>query len=81
MKSHQKFEADFDINFELLSDESKETIEAYGVWVEKNMYGKKVMGVERTTFVINPEGKIANIFRKVDPKLDSEVVLKSILGE
>ena len=45
------------------------------------MYGKKVMGVERTTFVINPEGKIANIFRKVDPKLDSEVVLKSILGE
>ena len=81
LKSHQKFEADFDINFELLSDESKETIEAYGVWVEKNMYGKKVMGVERTTFVINPEGKIANIFRKVDPKLDSEVVLKSILGE
>ncbi len=81
LKSHQKFEADFDINFELLSDESRKTIEAYGVWVEKNMYGKKVMGVERTTFVINPEGKIANIFRKVDPKLDSEVVLKSILGE
>ena len=80
LKSHVKFESDFDLNFELLSDESKEVIQAYGVWVEKNMYGNKTMGVERTTFVINPDGKVAHIFRKVDPKLDSEVVLKSILG-
>lgn len=80
LKSHVKFESDFDLNFELLSDESKEVIQAYGVWVEKNMYGNKTMGVERTTFVIDPDGKIAHIFRKVDPKLDSEVVLKSILG-
>jgi peroxiredoxin Q/BCP len=80
LDSHKKFEADFDLNFELLSDESKEVIQAYDVWKEKNMYGKITMGVERTTFVINPEGEIAQIFRKVDPKLDSEVVLKSILG-
>lgn len=80
LDSHKKFESDFDLNFELLSDENKEVIQAYDVWKEKNMYGKITMGVERTTFVINPEGKIANIFRKVDPKLDSEMVLKAILG-
>jgi thioredoxin-dependent peroxiredoxin len=80
LDSHVKFENDFDLNFELLSDETKEVIQAYDVWKEKNMYGNITMGVERTTFVINPEGKIANVFRKVDPKLDSEVVLKSILG-
>lgn len=80
LDSHVKFESDFDLNFELLSDESKEVIQAYDVWKEKNMYGNITMGVERTTFVINPEGKIVNVFRKVDPKLDSEVVLKSILG-
>lgn len=80
LDSHKKFESDFDLNFELLSDESKEVIMAYDVWKEKNMYGKITMGVERTTFVVNPEGEIAQIFRKVDPKLDSDVVLKSILG-
>lgn len=80
LDSHKKFESDFDLNFELLSDETKEVIMAYDVWKEKNMYGKITMGVERTTFVVNPEGEIAHIFRKVDPKLDSEVVLKSILG-
>jgi peroxiredoxin Q/BCP len=78
LKSHQKFEADFDLNFELLSDESLEAIKAYDVWKEKNMYGKTVMGVARTTFIINPEGRIRAIFEKVDPKLDSELVLKAI---
>ena len=80
LKSHQKFEADFDLNFELLSDENRDAIEAYGVWKEKNMYGKKTMGVARTTFVIDPEGRIHAIFEKVDPKLDPEKVLKAILG-
>lgn len=80
LKSHQKFEADFDLNFEILSDEKREAIEAYGVWKEKNMYGKKTMGVARTTFVIDPEGRIHAIFEKVDPKLDPEQVLKAILG-
>lgn len=80
LESHMKFENDFDLNFELLSDETKEVIEAYDVWKEKNMYGKMIMGVERTTFVINPAGKIVNVFKKVDPKLDSEIVLKAILG-
>jgi len=78
LKSHQKFEADFDLNFELLSDESLEAIKAYDVWKEKNMYGKTVMGVARTTFIINPEGHIRAIFEKVDPKLDSQLVLKAI---
>lgn len=80
VKSHQKFEKDFDLNFELLADDELKAINAYGVWKEKNMYGKKVMGVARTTFVINPEGKITHIFEKVDPKIDSEQVLKAILG-
>lgn len=80
VKSHQKFEKDFDLNFELLADDELKVIHAYDVWKEKNMYGKKVMGVARTTFVINPEGKITHIFEKVDPKLDSELVLKAILG-
>lgn len=80
VKSHQKFEKDFDLNFELLADDQLEVIQAYGVWKEKNMYGKKVMGVARTTFVINPEGVISHIFEKVDPKSDPETVLK-VLGK
>jgi len=78
VKSHQKFEKDFDLNFELLADDQLEVIQAYGVWKEKNMYGKKVMGVARTTFIINPEGIISHIFEKVDPKSDPETVLKAL---
>jgi peroxiredoxin Q/BCP len=80
IKSHQKFEQDFELNFDILSDEELDVITAYDVWKEKNMYGKQVFGVQRSTFVVDPEGKIANIFIKVDPKLDSELVLKAILG-
>lgn len=80
MKSHQKFEHDFELNFEILSDEELEVITAYDVWKEKNMYGKRVFGVQRSTFVVDPEGRIAYVFIKVDPKLDSELVLKAILG-
>jgi peroxiredoxin Q/BCP len=79
-KSHQKFEEDFELNFDILSDEELEVITAYDVWKEKNMYGKQVFGVQRSTFVVDPEGKIAHVFIKVDPKLDSELVLKAILG-
>ncbi len=80
IKSHQKFELDQNLNFEILSDVDRQAIEAYGVWKEKNMYGKKVFGVERTTFVINPEGQVIAIFPKADPESDADTVLKVILG-
>ena len=78
LKSHQKFESDFDLNFELLSDEQLEAIKAYDVWVEKNMYGNKSMGIARTTYVIDSMGIIAKVFEKVDPKLDTQLVLDAI---
>ena len=77
-ESHQKFEHDFDLNFELLSDEDHKIIEAYGVWGEKMNYGKPYMGVLRTTVVVDPNGIIVKIFPKVDPKLDPQQVLEFI---
>ena len=65
--SHQKFIDKFSLPFPLLSDPSHQLVEAYGVWVEKSMYGKKYMGAERSTFVIGPDGKIRGILRKVKP--------------
>jgi thioredoxin-dependent peroxiredoxin len=66
--SHQKFISKFHLPFPLLSDSEKKIVEAYGVWVEKSMYGKKYMGAERSTFVIDENGRIAAIFRKVKPE-------------
>ncbi len=66
-KSHQKFIAKYDLPFPLLSDPEKSIVRAYGVWIEKSMYGKKYMGTERTTFVIDGKGRIARILRKVKP--------------
>jgi peroxiredoxin Q/BCP len=66
-KSHTKFIAKFSLPFPLLADVGHAIAEAYGVWVEKSMYGKKYMGVERSTFVIGPDGKLAAIYRKVKP--------------
>jgi peroxiredoxin Q/BCP len=60
-----KFKQKFDLPFTLLADEDKTAAEAYGVWKEKNMYGRQVMGIERTTFVIGPDGKIEKIYNKV----------------
>jgi len=65
VESHKKFKNKFELNFQLLSDPEKKMIENYGVWKEKSMYGKKYMGIERTTFVINEQGKISHIFAKV----------------
>ncbi len=65
VESHKKFKEKFELPFMLLADEDKNVLEKYGVWKEKNMYGKKVMGIERTTFIIDEEGKIAKIFPKV----------------
>ncbi len=65
VKSHDNFKAKQELNFSLISDTDKSICESYGVWVEKSMYGKKYMGVERSTFIIDPEGNIKKIYRKV----------------
>jgi thioredoxin-dependent peroxiredoxin len=65
VKSHTKFAGKYDLKVELGSDESGAVCEAFGVWVEKSMYGKNYMGIERATFLIGSDGKIAHIWRKV----------------
>ncbi len=65
VESHKKFAEKYNLPFTLLSDENKEVLEKYGVWKEKSMYGRKYMGVERTTYVIDKSGKIKKIFSKV----------------
>ncbi len=80
-KSHDKFRTKFDLPYELISDETKSICQSYGVWVEKSMYGKKYMGVARTTFIIGKDGNIAKIFEKVKPEgHNTEIinVLKSL---
>ncbi len=77
--SHQKFKQKYNLGFTLLSDPDKEVIEKYDVWKEKNMYGKKMMGVERTTFIIDEQGKITRIFPKVKVEGHTEEVLKALL--
>ena len=76
LSSHEKFIKKFNLPFLLLSDEDKKVCKNYGVWVEKNMYGRKYMGVARTTFVINKEGKIAKVFEKVKPQGHEQEVLE-----
>jgi peroxiredoxin Q/BCP len=63
--SHAKFKRKHDLSLTLAADESKATLEAYGVWREKSMYGRKYMGVERTTFLIDAAGRVARVWRKV----------------
>ena len=72
--SHQKFINKHELPFQLLVDEDKSLVEAYGVWVEKNMYGKKYMGTARTTFVIDADGVIQHIINKVDNKNASQQI-------
>ena len=68
VKSHEKFKQKFDLPFPLLSDEDHRIAEAYGAWQEKSMYGKKYMGIARSTFVIDEKGKIEQIYDKVKVK-------------
>lgn len=77
-KSHQKFTEKYSLPFTLLSDPDHSVMEKYGAWGEKNMYGKIVQGVLRSTFVIDEQGKIAHIFRKVKTDTHSQDVLKVI---
>jgi len=78
VESHKKFKSKFDLNFPLLADSDKKMVEAYGVWKEKSMYGKKYMGIERTTFVIDENGKIAHIFPKVKVDQHYDEVLEAL---
>ncbi len=74
--SHDKFKAKHALDLPLVSDESKAMLEGYGVWVEKSMYGRRYMGVERTTFLIDAAGRIAKIWTKVKVPGHAEAVLK-----
>ncbi len=74
-KSHQKFIKKFQLPFTLISDIDKKIVEAYGVWVEKNMYGRKYMGTARKTFIIDNNGIIKKIIDKVDTRNSSQQVL------
>lgn len=78
VKSQAKFKGKFDLPFTLLADVDKAAAEAYGVYKEKNMYGKKVMGIERTTFIIGSGGKIEKIFSKVKAAGHAELVLAAL---
>jgi thioredoxin-dependent peroxiredoxin len=78
VKSHDKFVKKHDLSVILASDESKATLEAYGVWQEKSMYGKKYMGVERTTFLINADGTIQTVWDKVKVAGHAEAVLATL---
>ena len=77
LKSHDKFRAKYGLDFALASDEAKTMLEAYGVWVEKSMYGRTYMGVERTTVLIDREGVIAQVWPKVKVPGHAEEVLKA----
>ena len=78
VESHKKFKAKYELPFALLSDESTKMLEEYGVWKEKSMYGRKYMGIERTTFIIDEKGKISEIFKKVKVTGHIEEILKKI---
>ena len=73
-----KFAGKHDLDFTLLADADHAVAEKYGTWVEKSMYGNKYMGVQRTTFIIDPKGKIARVFPKVQPKKHDDLVLKAL---
>jgi thioredoxin-dependent peroxiredoxin len=78
--AQRKFAGKYDLDFTLLADENHEVADLYGVWGEKKMYGKTYMGVQRATFIIDPEGMVAHVIPKASPKTHDEVVLEA-LGE
>lgn len=78
VKSHDKFKAKYDLTIMLAADEDKTVADAYGVWVEKSMYGRKYMGVERATFLVGPDGNIVKLWRKVKVTGHVEAVLEEL---
>lgn len=77
VKSHDKFKAKYGLEITLASDESGEVVEAYGAWVEKSMYGRKYMGIDRSTFLIDREGVLREVWRKVKVPGHADQVLKA----
>lgn len=77
-KKHQKFIAKYGLNFTLLADPERKLIEALGLWVEKTLYGRKYMGVARTTFLLDSEGRVRRIWEKVNPEGHAEEVLSAL---
>lgn len=73
-----KFRDKFGLDFTLLADADHKVAEKYGVWVEKSMYGNKYMGVQRSTFIIDPKGKVAHVIEKATPKTHDDKVLKAL---
>ncbi|MDP4164918.1 MAG: peroxiredoxin, partial [Bacillota bacterium] len=80
LKKHQNFSAKYDLTIPLLSDEEGKILESYGVWIEKSMYGRKYMGIERATFLIDGKGIIRHIWHKVKVTGHAEEVLKAVKG-
>ncbi|TIS53369.1 MAG: peroxiredoxin [Mesorhizobium sp.] len=78
VRKHDKFKAKYDLTVDLVADEERKVIEAYRLWVEKTMYGRKYMGVERATFLIGRDGRIARIWRQVRVKGHAEEVLEAV---
>ncbi|MDA7948605.1 MAG: peroxiredoxin [Hyphomicrobiaceae bacterium] len=78
VKSHQKFKAKHNLTVELAADTEKTTAQAYGVWVSKSMYGRKYMGVERSTFLVDKDGTLSKVWRKVKVPGHAEAVLQSV---
>jgi peroxiredoxin Q/BCP len=78
VKAVAKFDQKYGLGFPLLADEDHAVAEAYGVWVEKSMYGRRYMGNERTTFVIGPDGRIRDVLRKVKPAEHDKLVLGAL---
>lgn len=77
-ESHKKFKDKYQLPFTLLADTDGAVVERYGVWKEKNMMGKKFMGIERTSFLINPEGVIERVYEKVKPETHAEIILRDV---
>lgn len=76
--SHKKFAEKYNLNFTLLSDESFDTIKAYGAWGERSMYGRKFMGIIRSTYIIDPNGNIVKEYPKVTPKAHAAQIVKDL---
>ncbi|MEO6135883.1 MAG: thioredoxin-dependent thiol peroxidase [Ginsengibacter sp.] len=80
-KKHKKFEEKYSLPFTLLADPDKSIIDKYGVWGEKNLYGRKYMGLFRTTFLIDEDGIIFKVFKKPKSKVHSEEIMKAVAAQ
>lgn len=80
VKAHDKFAHKYGLNFPLLADPGRELLDAYGVWVEKSMYGRKYFGIQRSTFVVDAKGRIEKVWEKVSPDSHAEEVMAYLSG-